>query len=182
MDFISSFFLRAKHWKIFVLLVSTYLLTQIVIAILFPSVSSSSANRLKFALLAEASIVPFDLLFTGWLWSMGSLLYHLLKPTLRLNLTLFRVATIYTMFYFLIAIPLFMSDNPNIILPLHLIAMFFMFYILYFVSKSLVMKNKGRSVTIGEYVLYLFALGFAPFGVWLIQPRINQLYAEKLNT
>jgi len=43
-------------------------------------------------------------------------------------------------------------------------------YVLYFVAKSLVLTNKRRHVTQGDYAWSLFLL---------IQPRINQLYAER---
>jgi hypothetical protein len=52
-------------------------------------------------------------------------------------------------------------------------------YVLYFVAKSLVLTNKRRHVTLGDYAWSLFLLWVSPLGVWMIQPRINQLYAER---
>jgi hypothetical protein len=76
------------------------------------------------------------------------------------------------------------SSKPFLVetvLPLHLFAIFCMFYIFYFVAKSLVMVNKGRQVAFGDYAKSLILLFLFPIGVWRIQPRINQLYAQSRN-
>ena len=53
-----------------------------------------------------------------------------------------------------------------------------MFYNLYFVSKSLLIAETGKSATFSEYAGEFFLLWFYPIGVWLIQPRINRLYVK----
>jgi hypothetical protein len=39
------------------------------------------------------------------------------------------------------------------------------------------MAEKGEVVTRNDYTLTLFLLFFSLIGIWLIQPRINRLYA-----
>ena len=124
--------------------------------------------------------------FLGWFWSMGTFLDSILQPALRLELRIFRLALIYPMIY----IPIFMASfislsvNPVMfaaIFPFHLLAMSCMFYLLYFVSKSLVMVETNRAVSFYDYAGPFFLLWFFPIGVWFIQPRINRLYEEKMN-
>jgi hypothetical protein len=59
--------------------------------------------------------------------------------------------------------------------------MFCLFYVFYFVARSLIIVNKGRQVLLSEYAEPLVLLLLYPIGVWRIQPRINQLYAQRTN-
>jgi len=62
------------------------------------------------------------------------------------------------------------------IIPLHLFAMFCMFYVLYFVSKNMVMAETAKQVLLADYIWSLMLFWFFPIGVWFIQPKINQIY------
>jgi hypothetical protein len=179
---IASFFLRAKHWQIFILVWGTYFVAQMAIVISLSARTGPSENLLKVGLFSEAVMLPFVVCFMGWLWSMGSFLFSIAEPTLKLNIYFFRFAIIFPTLYFLTALPFFLSRNPTvegIILPMHMLAIFCPFYALYFVSKSLVVAEKGEAVTRNDYTLTLFLLFFSLIGIWLVQPRINRLYAQK---
>jgi hypothetical protein len=67
-------------------------------------------------------------------------------------------------------------------IPLSLLAVFCMFYNLYFVAKNLVMAETGKSAAYFDCAGPFLLLWFAIVGVWIIQPRINRLYAEKQST
>jgi len=67
-----------------------------------------------------------------------------------------------------------------LIFPLHLLAMFCLFYLLYFVSKSLVLAETCKPASFNEYAGLFFLIWVFPIGVWFIQPRINRQYAESL--
>ena len=69
----------------------------------------------------------------------------------------------------------------GLIFPLHLVAMFGMFYALIFCAKSLVMAERQQRVSFGDYVLPLFLIWFYPVGVWFIQPRLNSI-GRKFNS
>lgn len=114
---------------------------------------------------------------------MGSFLSSVTDPRLRLKMNFFGFALIFPIpytFTFMIVV----SQNPQpwivlLILPFHFLAMFCMFYILYFLSKSLVMVETGKRATFYEYAGPFFLFWFFPIGVWFTQPRINQLYAKR---
>jgi hypothetical protein len=183
MDSLADFFLRAKHRQIFALTWGIYGAGQVTLAEVAPPGALSFTNNWRFILLFETLLLPFVLCFMGWLWSMGSFLYALVKPPLRLNIAVFRAAVAYTALYLLAALPLFLNLNERapeaMVISLHLLAMLCLIYLFHFVAKSLVMTNKGKDVTFGDYGVYLALLWVSPLGVWMIQPRVNQLYAER---
>ena len=77
---------------------------------------------------------------------------------------------------------IFQSINPKLFVatvPLSLLAVFCMFYNLYFVAKNLVTAETGRSASFSNYAGPFFLLWFFLIGVWFIQPRINRLYTEQ---
>jgi hypothetical protein len=59
--------------------------------------------------------------------------------------------------------------------------MYCMFYLLYFVSKSLVLAETDKTATFYDYAGPFFLMWFYPIGIWIIQPRINRLYSERGN-
>ena len=175
---ITGFFLRAKHWQIFVLMWGAYFIGTMALVGSVPE--GPVENPLKVGLFTEAAMLPFIACSMGWLWSMGFFLFSISEGSLKLNINYFRFAVIFPTLYLLAGLPFFLSRNhivENFIIPIHLLAMICFFYALYFVSKSLVMAEKGEVVTRNDYTLTLFLLFFSLIGIWLIQPRINRLYA-----
>jgi len=181
MDRIYRFFLRAKSWEIFLLLFGIMAVSQIaVVASMQPATGQDFGKGL---LLFGFLTVLFMFCFSGWFWAMGLFLNSIVQVGLRPSVGFFRFALIYPILY----LPIFMISFPQrpamlaVILPLHLLAMFCMFYLLNFVSKNLVLAETGRNVTFYDYAGPFFLLWFFPIGVWIVQPRINRLYAERKN-
>ena len=165
----------------------TYVAGQIAIFVLLTSMSASSElelTNLKEAILCEAVMLPFIFCFVGWLWSMGSFLSTTVGPERKINCGPFRFATIALTLYLTVALPLFLNTNPTSekwLFTLQLFAIVCLLYVYYFVAKTLAMINKRKEVVFRDYSKLLFLLFFSPFGVWFIQPRINQLYVEGTN-
>ncbi len=181
MSWITNFFLRAKHWQIFLLFFGMMLLAQIA---MFNSMQSAPAQEFGKGLLPFWVItLLFAFCFNAWFWATGSFLNGIVQAGLRRRVGFFRFALVYPILY----IPVFMVFFPLspakfvAILPLHLLAMFCMFYLLYFVSKSLALAETGRAVTFSDYGGFFFLLWFFPIGVWIVQPKINRLYADRNN-
>lgn len=74
--------------------------------------------------------------------------------------------------------PAFFPYSFLIIIPLHLFAMFCMFYCLYFVSKALKSAELQREALLGDYIIDFILFWFYFVGIWFLQPRINKLFAE----
>jgi hypothetical protein len=94
----------------------------------------------------------------------------------------FRISLVYPVVYVPIFFFLVIPDAGVpiwVILPLHLACMVCIFYLLYFVSKNLLLVETGKQVSFYEYAGPFFLLWFFPIGVWIVQPKVNRLYAEK---
>ena len=117
-----------------------------------------------------------------WLWAIGSFLNSIAQPRLVQRTALWTFALIYPVLYLLLAAPFFITPGLKyfeIILPFHFLAFFCVIYDLRFVSKGLALAENGRSVTFYDYAGPFFLIWFLPIGIWLVQPRINRLYAER---
>ena len=178
MPLIARFFLRAKHWQLFLLLFGIGFVGDV--GILGSAVASPSQQNLgRFTAITEIVTLPFLCCFLAWFWSVGSFCDSLIRPERRLSIGFFRFALIYPALYifmFIALLPIIPLWSTVLILPLHLFAMFCLFYELYFASKSLVLAETGRAKSFYDYAGPFFLLWFFPIGVWFIQPRINRLY------
>jgi hypothetical protein len=180
LNWIASFFLRAKHWQIFVLLFGVMLVGQVSVMISVLTVARSAQGFGKGISLFWVATVLSMGCFEAWFWSMGSFLNCVVHPKLRLRLHLFRFAIIYPALYVFLFIALFeRTAFFSVIFPLHLLAMFCMFYQLYFVSKNLVLAETGRPASFSDYARLFLALWFFPIGIWIVQPRINRLIQKE---
>lgn len=182
MNAIAGFFLRAKHWQIFLLLFGVFFIGQIAVMSSFAAAARSPEDFGKVGLEFGVVMVLFMFCFLGWFWSMGLFLSSIVPASLRLRMGFFRFALIYPAVYIFAFIAFFESPKPAmfaLIFPFHLFAMFCMFYNLYFVSKSLVLAETGKRASFYDFAGPFFLIWFFPIGVWIIQPRINRLYAQK---
>jgi len=170
MNAVSNFSLRAKHWQLFVPLVTGPLLFLVF------------GNRYNLSLLAALSLVCY----LTWLWAAGLFLTAAARPALRLKFGLFWFDFSCFMLYSLTAVSLLDKklSLPDSLLgalaiafiPLHFLTMFCVFHILYFVSKSLLLVETDGPVSFRDYAGAFFLIWFLPLGIWTIQPRINRLY------
>jgi|SRR5215467_8723526 len=179
MNRLADFFLRARHWQLFLLLFVFPTLVEVT-AIGYMPTTLRSWRDLGPGGFIYLGLMLFDMLcLIAWLWAMGSFLNPLQKPGVRLKLPFFCFALLYPPVY---GIAFFLADLPSkAVLPLHLFAIFCLLYCFYFVAKSLATVNKGRQVSFSDYRKYLFLLYFFPIGVWSIQPRINQISGQNRN-
>jgi hypothetical protein len=64
----------------------------------------------------------------------------------------------------------------GIIMPMHLLSMFCLFYCIYFIARALRSVELNRIVTFSDFAGDFFLIWFFPIGIWIIQPRINRLF------
>lgn len=182
MNSIERFFLRARHWQIFLLLVGVCFLGQMIVVSSMATQMRAPEDFDRTARFFGAVTVVFMLFFLGWFWSMGSFLTSIISEPQRLPLRYFRLSLIYPAIYVTYFFSVFSASRPPsaLIVPFHLLAMFCMFYNLYFVSKSLVIAETGRAASFYDYSGPFFLTWFFPIGIWAIQPRINRLFEKTL--
>ncbi len=187
MHTITNLFLQAKHWQIFLLLFGLGFVGNVVAMSSISVTAQSPEDFGKVGIPFVILMALFMFCFLGWLWSMGSFLGSIVQPLLRLKTGFFRFALVYPGPYIFVFMSLFQSTTTNpallaIIFPFHFLAVFCIFYDLYFVSKCLLLAETSKPVSFCDYAGPFFLMWFFPIGVWFTQPRINRLYAERKNT
>lgn len=178
METIKDIILRAKHWQVFIILVILPLIAEFATTLLIPGDVNPSNGE---TLLSMTTMFFYLACVLAWFWAVGSFSSSIVAPDLQMKDGFFYFALIYPLLYIPLFISIVFKPGPTtlLILPLHLFGMYCMFYALYFVSKTLAMAETRRSVTFYEYAGPFFLIWFYPLGVWLIQPKINQLYASR---
>lgn len=163
-------FLNAKGWQLFLVLFGTMLGAPMVTSALSDSVSAIAVSTLIFMVL-----------YVGWLYAIASEANKKVDPPLKKSTKWMIIGLAYAAIYIagaLIFLPRQMGTGqgmPGFIVPMHLLAMFAMFYALLFTAKRLVTLERKQEVTFFEYSGPFFLLWFFPIGVWFIQPRVNKL-------
>ncbi|HXY23158.1 MAG TPA: hypothetical protein VEI73_00785 [Candidatus Acidoferrum sp.] len=183
MNPIAKLFLGAKHWQIFSLIFVPMAVGQIALATSVSAAVPTEEGFQRAATLAGILAMLFMLFLVGWFWAMGSFLSSIADPRLRLRRAFFHFALVYPPIYLPVFIAIFarITTAPGvfaIIFPLHFLVVYCTLYLLYFVSKSLVLVERGQPVSFYDYSGPFFLLWFFPLGVWVIQPRINRLYEQ----
>ena len=182
-DWLRSFFVRAPNWQIFLLVFGLYFGSSV--GFLFWNLPAAHSEKLLdvpellSGIIVALGVVPFFL----WFWAMGSFLNTAVSVEHRPRMRFFGFALVYPLFYFVLFFASFEVASPmlwTVIFPLHMLAMVCMFYLLYFVSKSLALVELARSVSFYDYAGPFFLLWFFPIGIWIIQPRLNRIYAEQV--
>lgn len=185
-------FLRAKHWQLFLLTFGIPLIFQIVImgsmliSILSESMPSTSV-LISFITAFPLMMILFAGVLFGWFWSVVIGLQSKLPEGITMNITIFKtllfIPLVYILLFstfFFISIPA-IEANPMVfiaIFPLHLFSMFCMFYTLYFVAKTIKTVELQREVTFSDFAGEFFMIWFYPFGIWVLQPKINKMVEE----
>ncbi len=170
-----NFFLKMKHWQLFILFLILPLAVEPLAAAAMPAAAwiGPTVN----ALLA--------LLAVGYLWTLGSYLYDKApKPLYGLSPGWFRAGLTYA-FLDLVLLGIFANQlileqpkSPYYIVPLHAIAMVGIFYAFYYVAKSLASIEKDGEANLNDFAGPFFMLWFFPIGVWFFQPKVNKAYQQ----
>ena len=175
MKSIASILLRATAWQVFLFVAG---LVPAVIAMRLLLSKADDVVRIPFGLAVGTELV--FICVSLWLWSLGTFLDSVVRPSLRPSRRFFYVSLIFPVVY----LPLFEVRVPHVmthpvefalIFLVHFFAVFCGFYSYYFVSKCLALAEKNRPVSYSDYRGYFLGFWFFPAGVWFTQPRINRL-------
>lgn len=196
-------FLNAKHWQLFILMFGIPILLQIVVMISMFTNLDSNGNPDQTGMLNIFKLFPIIMLlyiglFFGWFWSIGVGLQKFIPTDIEMKIKKFKIfffiPLVYILFFLAIIGTTFygISSGSNAIggivgkmllfvVPMHLFSMFCIFYLLYFISKTIKTIELNQTVTFSEFAGEFFMIWFFPIGIWFIQPRINKI-ASKKNT
>lgn len=177
-------FLHLKAWQLFLLLFGVPLVLHVGVMVgLFTGPSVPLGLGILFI-----AFLTLGLLF-AWLYTLGSHLYRRLPATARMSLARFRIAALLPVVYlFLVMLygwNAFRGGTPGtltgarigLFLVLHFSSMACIFYCVYFTAKALKTVERKSPVALSEYLGDFFLLWFYPVGIWVLQPRVNHLFA-----
>ncbi len=195
-------FLKAKHWQLFTLMFGIPILFQTIMMSTMFSNIHSQANPDLTQVVNTIKIFPIIMIlfmgvFFGWFWSIAIGLQRKVPTNIKMKTKKFKIFFFIPLFYML-CISLFIGGLINgiiqngvenssgvgifgIILPLHLLSMFGMFYSMYFVAKTFKTVELQKEVSFGDFAGEFFMLWFYFIGVWILQPKINKM-AKNENT
>jgi hypothetical protein len=191
-------FLKAKHWVLFLLtfgipMVFQFVMVGLMLSNLFTSQNSDSFDPFDHMKFFPLVMLIFMAVLYGWFWSIAIGLQKKVPENVKMKVKKFKFFFVFPMVYFLLIMVFFFSSinslfEQNIeshfgiigglfvfIIPLHLFAMFCIFYIFYFVAKTFKTVELQREVTFGDFAGEFFLLILYPIGVWIIQPKINKM-------
>ncbi len=183
-------FLKAKHSQLFTLLfVLPFLFEMAYMVKTFFAFQMQEPVQLNIMFPDRwmLFLVFFFLFGTiyGWYWSIVFGLKDKLPPTITLKTKWFRVLFFYSTAYFIIYLISFsyvISQSGFqyfhyfvYILPFHFLAMFSLLYLIYFAAKTFKTVELQREVRFGDFIAEFFLLWFNFAGVWILQPKINQI-------
>ncbi len=175
-------FHKAKHWQLFVLVMVVPIIIQF---ILFATVFRSANMNGMFVFVLLIALVPVFVLL-GWFWSIAVGLNDRLLDGIKMNLKRFKFFWTVPLIYFSLLIILFITNGGmrfmsegggkvGLIVLLHLLSMFSLFYCLNFCAKTLKAIELKRSVTFSDYASEFFLIWFFVIGIWILQPKINEI-------
>jgi hypothetical protein len=184
MNRIERFFVRAKHWQIFLLFLVVFAVGEFPVFGNLAATTQSQESYGVVLVLTEIAMAVATWCFLLWLWSLGSFLTSVVRPAVKLKKGFFLFTILCSVIYAPVAIALFHIIDRKLFIvaiPLHLFGVFCMFCNLYFVAEGLVVAETGEGPSFLDCLGPFLLLWFAIIGVWFIQPRINRLFAEKRN-
>ena len=189
-----TFFLKLKHWQLFLLLVGIPIALEFLTIGFIFSADDFASGLQRFLRAFPILMFLYVAILFGWLWSTGVFLAKKLPSDAPMPSGLFKgaiiIPTLYIMFlcWFVAKLmwgnemsELFIDENLGLILTAHFTSMACIFFVVFFNAKALKSVELQRPALLGDYVGEFFLFWFFPVGIWFLQPRINQLL-EQLDT
>jgi hypothetical protein len=119
----------------------------------------------------------FGLVVLAWLLLVRLALRAKIPDNIKKSERWFAFNIIYA-FIFILIKTIFWVDISSYLIPFYLAAVYSFFYVIYFVSKSLVVAEEKRLQSFDRYFGTFFLFWFSPIGIWFIQPRIRKILKE----
>jgi hypothetical protein len=163
-----NFILRLKHWHVFLILLTGSITSNF---------TWENNEIFNFILNSIGLIIYFF-----WYFAVGLELTENLPVRVELNRTLFIVNAFFLIFSLLIIITVYdgsFSSNGALDFFWVVYFMFAIFQFMFFPSKALRSVELKTEATFGQYFGYFFLTIFWPFGIWWIQPKLNNILDNK---
>lgn len=174
----------AESWQVFLVIVGSMFLGVLITA-------WAELERVSHIIGILANYLS-EVLLAGWFYVVGTSLARISPEGLKLRTRWFVFNLIYFLLYSLVllffAVAIltpsqfpFDVEDVLLLLPLHLYAVYAAFSIVAFVSRALVSVELHQSVPFSIYGGTFLLLFFFPFGIWIVQPRIQVIFRERIS-
>jgi hypothetical protein len=200
-----NFFLRAKHWQLFLLTFIVPIVIQILSIpfMVMPILQKTAAGihtQAEFealmphpgailGIIGVVMLVPIIMVF-GWQYSVAVGLQSKLPAGFTMKINRFKgffFAAVGYLALVVLLIMLIVNEPPLpvliLIIPfwvlLHLFAIFCMIHNMVFIAKTIRSAELGREAFAGDYIGYFFLIWFSIVGYWILQPKINELASQE---
>ena len=183
-----NYLLRLKHWQLFLLIIGLPAIIEITLRItMIRSEGSLSGFANKNFLSFIVRIISMAVSI-GWLYAIGTNFHKKLPDSVKMNLVRFKVIVfilaVYAQFFciflaFMINEEILGLSLYKVINTVHTIIMFCLLYCLHFNARVIKAVELQRPVTFGDFSEDFLLLLIYPIGIWIIQPRINNLFENK---
>jgi hypothetical protein len=198
--------LKAKHWQVFFLLVGVPIGLFLTLGVIISSIIKGGTPPEPedfFKLISIAKFFPlvmvlFASLIFSWFWSVAVGLQNNMPSSVEMKTTKFKIFSCipllfvsgFCVFLFVTLAKIkpqeFIQDLPQIpmqwisiaLFALYILSAFGVFYSMYFAAKTLKTVELQREVTFRDFASEFFMFWFFPIGVWVLQPRINEIIEE----
>jgi hypothetical protein len=184
-------FLKAKHWQIF-LTVTGIPIASHLLFMAFMAISMASRTKNMESMHAYFMWFPVPMAFSmlvlfGWFWSLGIGLQAWIPAEIRPKTLMFKLSLLYPAIYiptfFVVVFGSFLTKGPNpfaflFIAPFHLTGMVCMFYLMYFLARTIKTVELQRATTFSDFAGEFMLIWMYPIGIWVLQPKINKLMQE----
>jgi len=177
-----DFFLKAKAWQVFfILIVVPFAFQLVTLKFLLGLVYSDP--KLFLVIILGATLIGAAV-FLFWVWTLGVGMNQRIPSEIRPKVRFFKFTVIYSAASFityplLVVLPLINANGDGIgalFFLLQLFSSYCIIYGFYFIAKNLVTFEKGEPIKFRSQIGTLILLWILPLGIWSIQPRINEVY------
>jgi len=149
---------------------------------------------LNFSFIFSITTSVIILVLFGWHWSVCVGLQDKVPEHAKMNVKKFKIFYFIGLSYslFFVGLMAFVMYNLpsligglismsalgtilSVVMLLHFLAAFCLLYCLYFAAKTIKTVELQRETTFSDFIGEFFMIWFFPIGVWILQPKINEL-------
>lgn len=202
----SSVFLRAKHWQLFVPLLAIPFITMIIFGVFIGITLLAQNPKGPEEVIWVFYFLPILFVICGfiqfaWFWNVLTKLSKLVNSTVRFPKRRIKLFFFIPIIYlclvpFLIAFVIKTTavSNPSfsemlqlgilgiLVFILHFFSIFCILHTIYFAAKTIRSAELQRNARFSTFVGDFFLIWIFPVGIWFVQPRINALLDKANNS
>jgi len=179
------FFLRSKHWNVFLLFFITFI---VVIGLFYLALTYSQDTIYTGFAMAIGCAGSLSLLLSWYYFLNHGMNQKIQDSNLKSasnGIWFFMIFPVVYMFLAFLVFPtgFVITTTENnfhiwwvvLIFPIHLFAVFSFFYVVFITAKSIKIAELQKDVMFVDFAGEFFLLWFFPIGIWFLQPEINRI-------